>query len=171
MEIKKLRAPRASHYADIEVDLDADGSTLVLEFPADAAFAMQMAEEPDMRDMLKIALASVLGFVPPFRFQLGRGAVRPEPVAVQAPPAVEVDEAPPAPEPEDEKVFSAATGEPKSELERLLTHDLGGQIIGEHAAPSADDGSAEDDVEIEDDTDSADLGQDGPGLFDTEEED
>ena len=53
-------------------------TTLVLEFPSDAAFAMQMAEEPEMRDMLKLALASVFGFTPPFRFQLGRGAVRPE---------------------------------------------------------------------------------------------
>ena len=66
----------------------------MLEFPADAAFAMQMAEEPDMRDMLKIALASVLGFVPPFRFQLGRGAVRPDNVSVPAPRPVEVDDVP-----------------------------------------------------------------------------
>ena len=50
-------------------------------------------------------------------------------------------------------------------------HDLGGQIIGEHAGPSAEGEHTEDNWEIEDDTDSADLGQDGPGLFDSEEED
>ena len=77
IEIKKLRPARASQYGDVEVDVDVDGVTLVLEFPSDQSFAMDMAEEPEMRDMLKIALAAVLGSSPPFRLQLGRGAVRP----------------------------------------------------------------------------------------------
>jgi hypothetical protein len=38
---------------------------------------MELAGEPEMRDMLKIALAAVLDSAPPFRLQLGRGSVRP----------------------------------------------------------------------------------------------
>jgi DNA polymerase-3 subunit gamma/tau len=77
VEIKKLRPARASQYGDVEVDVDTDGTTLVLEFPNDQSFARDMAEEPEMRDMLKMALAAVLGSAPPVRLQLGRGSVRP----------------------------------------------------------------------------------------------
>jgi hypothetical protein len=197
IEVKKLRPARASHYSDIEVDLDADGETLVLEFPSDAAFAMQMAEEPEMRDMLKLALSSVFGVTPPFRFQLGRGAVRPEGAPTSGPRPSDIDDVSPVrdaavePLPEyyetaigmSEPVAqahvvskrvptpgsSAGAGEPKSELERPLMHDLGGQIIGEHLAQS--DNDARDTGPVADDTDNADSGQDGPGLFDTEGED
>ncbi len=199
VEIKKLKPARASHYADVEIDVDLDGSTLVLEFPSDASFAMQMAEEPEMRDMLKLALASVVGFTPAFRFQLGRGAVRPEgveppsgrPVDVDDVPAAGFDDGPPL------EYYEAATGmaeptshahgstggrarstagsqgdpagEPKSELERLL-HGMGGEIIGEHAAPGAE-GSESTDGDIEELPDTEDRGQEGPGLFDTDGED
>ena len=191
MEVKKLRPARASHYSDIEVDLDADGTTLVLEFPSDSGFAMQLAEEPEMRDMLKLALASVFGFTPPFRFQLGRGAVRAQSAPVSSARPADIDDSPPAratdegPMPE---YYETATGmseptvvhvargssvnggEPKSELERLLMHDLGGQIIGEHAAPPSDDDTAENVAAPNEQADSAGPGQDGPGLFDTEGE-
>ena len=189
---------QASHYSDIEVDLDADGETLVLEFPADAAFAMQMAEEPEMRDMLRVALSSVFGFTPSFRFQLGRGSVRPQSAPAPAHRAADIDDAPAVREADDEPLpeyyetatgmtepvaqahsgatagavagLSANAGEPKSELERLLMHDLGGQIIGEHAAPDSA-GELESATADGDDIETADPGQDGPGLFDTDGED
>ena len=52
VEIKKLRPARASQYSDIEVDVDADGETLVLEFPADQSFSRDLAEQEEAREML-----------------------------------------------------------------------------------------------------------------------
>jgi DNA polymerase-3 subunit gamma/tau len=69
-EIRKLKPTRAEMYGRIEADVDSDGETLVLEFPADQAFAMQMAEEPDMRELLQRALGTVMGAAPPVRFKL-----------------------------------------------------------------------------------------------------
>jgi len=77
VEIKKLKPARASQYSHVELEVDADGKTLVLEFASDQSFVMNMAEEPDMREMLTRALAAVFGTSPPVRMQLGRGSVRP----------------------------------------------------------------------------------------------
>ena len=189
MEIKKLRPARSSQFADIEVDIDRDGITLVLEFPADQSFAMELAEEPEMRDMLKIALAAVLGSAPPFRMQLGRGAVQ----DVAAPPAhsghpADVADVPhlPAedydegPEPEyyetapgvvEPSAPAAAGRGPQTAVERLLLNELGGEIVAEHAAdpaetPDAEDLSALDEVIETDCPDTSD-----PGLFDNDGED
>jgi DNA polymerase-3 subunit gamma/tau len=69
-EIRKMKPTRAEMYGRIEAGVDADGETLVLEFPADQQFAMQMAEEPDMRELLQRALGTVMGTAPPVRFKL-----------------------------------------------------------------------------------------------------
>jgi hypothetical protein len=71
-EIRKIKPTRAEMYARIEADVDADGQTLVLEFPADQDFAMQMAEDPDMRELLQRALGAVMGAAPPVRLKLAR---------------------------------------------------------------------------------------------------
>ena len=76
-EIRKLKPGRAQLFGIAEVDVDADGQTLVVEFPADQSFSIQLAEEPDARELLQRALGAALGFAPPVRFQLGRGAPRP----------------------------------------------------------------------------------------------
>ena len=163
VEIRKLKPARASQYSQVELEVDADGETLVLEFPSDQSFVMQMAEEPDMREMLTHALAAVLGTAPPVRMQLGRGAVRP----VQAPPHIPqsspvearesassepvpeyyetgtgLSEGPSAKRPKSDAPASvpprtaAPRGgpEPTSDLERFLVRDLGAQIVAEHAA-------------------------------------
>ncbi len=95
-EVKKVKPSRAHTFAMVEIDLDADGRTLVLEFPGDQGFSLQVAEDAESRELLRDALAAVFGAPPPFRYQLGRGPVRPavepapEPVApVDTPPDVE----------------------------------------------------------------------------------
>lgn len=95
-EVKKVKPSRAHTFAMVEIDLDADGRTLVLEFPADQGFSLQVAEDAESRELLRDALAAVFGAPPPFRYQLGRGPVRPavepapEPAApVDTPPDVE----------------------------------------------------------------------------------
>lgn len=70
-EFRKLKPSRAGAFANTEVDVD--GSTLVIEFPADAA--LQVPSQPETREVLCRALGVVLGAVPPFRYQQGRGAV------------------------------------------------------------------------------------------------
>jgi len=71
-EIRRIKPTRAEMYGRAEADVDTDGHTLVLEFPADQEFAMQMAEEPDMRELLQRALGAAMGFAPPVLFRLGR---------------------------------------------------------------------------------------------------
>ncbi len=146
VEIKKVKPTRAQLFSSVEIDVDADGKTLVLEFPSDQAFSMQMAEEPEMRELLRSALSRVFSAVPPFRTQLGRGAVRPidppapEPLASYETPeeseaALSDDEPPP-------EYYETAAGftepaaqrssAPTGELESVLDQ-LGATIVAEHA--------------------------------------
>lgn len=161
MEVKKLKPARVQTFANVEVDVDADGDTLVVEFPSDQAFSIQLAEDPDTRELLKRALASVFGAAPPFRYQLGRGAVRPvappkpsapariessaahdEPkprAAEQIEPVADVDESSSAGE--EAQVAEAQSpvssgDEPLSELEKLLTGDMGAQIVDTRVLPA-----------------------------------
>jgi hypothetical protein len=139
-EVRKLKPPRAAIFDGTEVDVDADGETLVVEFPADAAFKMRQASDADTNQLLRRSLATVLGGVPPFRFQLGRGAVRApagEPVEpsprVDVPPADGGDEtvSPAAPAAVEPPVESDAAP-PTDDIERLLIDELGAQMIAEH---------------------------------------
>ena len=96
VEIKKIKPTRVQTFANVEVDVDTDGQGLVIEFPADQAFSMQLAEDGENREILKRALGAVFGSAPPFRYQLGRGAVRPlepeaRPAAPEPEPHVDVD--------------------------------------------------------------------------------
>ena len=75
-EIRKLKPGRAQLFGSAEVDVDSDGETLVVEFPADQSFGVQLAEEPEARELLQRALAAALGYAPPVRYQLGKGGVR-----------------------------------------------------------------------------------------------
>ncbi len=75
-EIKKVRQSRASLFAGVEVDLDEDG-TLRIEFPAEQEASRDIAEQPATLELLRQALTVVVGAVPPFRFQVGRGVAAP----------------------------------------------------------------------------------------------
>ena len=139
-EVRKLKPPRAAIFDGTEVDVDADGETLVVEFPADAAFKMRQASDADTNQLLRRSLATVLGGVPPFRFQLGRGAVRaPASEQVEPSPRVDVPSAdggdetvsPAAPAAVDPPVESDAAP-PTDDIERLLIDELGAQMIAEH---------------------------------------
>jgi len=139
-EIRKLKATRAAIFDGTEVDVDADGATLVIEFPADAHFRMKQASDTETLQLLRRGFASVLGGAPPFRFQLGRGAVRaaeeplaePEPAAAGAPAAAESSAEPePAPEP-DSPPTTGPADQPVDDVEQLLADTLGATLIAEH---------------------------------------
>ncbi len=161
LEIKKLKPARAHGYSQVEVDVDPDGETLVLEFPSDQAFVKEMADQPEMKDMLKQAMQSVMGMVPGFRLQVGRGSVQPvqpliaetalEPIAVPVPSAASKATTSPAlhngdPEPE---YYETESG--MSEIERLLMNDLGATMITERS------GSAEPGEAVAEEPDSPEL--------------
>ncbi len=146
VEIKKIKPTRVQTFSNVEVDVDIDGQGLVIEFPADQAFSMQLADDGENREILKRALGAVFGSAPPFRYQLGRGAVRPaepeaRPAAPGREPHVDVDPEGTAPEHDGEprtEHLEMATGltEPTadlhggatSSLEDLLVNGLGATI-------------------------------------------
>jgi DNA polymerase III subunit gamma/tau len=78
-EIKKKRHATSVLFSGAAVD--ADGDTLVVEFPADQKVTMQLADTPEAKQLLRQAAHTVLGVKPPVRYQLGRGAVRHEEAA------------------------------------------------------------------------------------------
>lgn len=137
-EVRKLKAARAAIFDGTEMDVDPDGQTLVIEFPAGAKFPMRQAASPETTQLLKNALAAVFGVAPPFRYQLGRGAVRApaeeQPVAtptrVGVPPADGGDETTTAPPPGPPAGDVAPP--PHDDLERMLADQLGAEIIAEH---------------------------------------
>jgi len=156
-EIRKRKPARAHAFGNVEIDIDPDGTTVVVEFPRDQQFTMDLAEEPDTRELLRRALAEVLGGSVPFRYQLGRGVVRdpglepaapatppapgdPEPATLHSAPvtpAADIAE-PPAPD-------AAPAHEPENtdtdttpDIEHLLVHGLGAQILAEHPHTDTD---------------------------------
>jgi hypothetical protein len=143
-------------YGRVEVEVDADGTTLVLEFPGDQAFAMQMAEEPDMRELLQRALGAAVGFAPPVRMRLD-GARTSASVGDDEPPTAASDA--PAPDP---------AGDMPRDLKRELIESLGAEIVAERPAGTADEGDApadEEDAELLG-MESSDFGLKDPELFD-----
>jgi len=98
-----------------EVDIDADGETLVVEFPSAARFPMSQASEPESIELLKGAMTTVLGPPPPFRFQLGRGAVRPPEMPTSAQP----------------REATRANSGSSPDIETLMTETLGAQKVSE----------------------------------------
>jgi len=132
-EIKKQKAARASLFDGTEVDVDGDGVTLVVEFPLDQRFSMQKAQEASTAQLLRSALATVLGSPPPFRQQLGRGPVRRETAQTElrrtdVPPATVADET----ETREEAASAASGDTTPDDIEHLLINELGAEKVAEH---------------------------------------
>ncbi|HAL30780.1 MAG TPA: DNA polymerase III subunit gamma/tau [Coriobacteriia bacterium] len=114
-EIKKIRAPRAHIFNGTEAEVVS--GTLVVEFPADQRFAMDLARETETLGVLRRAVRSVLGQEPPVEYRLGRSGASSsaeEGVAAQAPRQDEAADTPP---------------EPAVDLEASVLAELGGEII------------------------------------------
>jgi hypothetical protein len=131
-EVKKAKPTRAYIFANTEVDTGDEGTVVVVEFPADQKFTMDLAADQDTRQLLANALKVVLGATPPFRYQLGRGPVQHvgagEPAAhVDTPPATGGDET--TTEPGES---GSAGAHDEEELERKLMTELGANLVAEH---------------------------------------
>ncbi len=139
-EVKRVKASRSHIFTNTEVDVDADGATLVIEFPSDQNFTLDLAKSPDTRLLLQQALIKVLGGKPAFRYQLGRGQIRPVAVPEPVPPtdvapATGGDETDNAPGPVGVEQAD------EDEIERML-HSLGAEKVAE-VPHEADDGKGE----------------------------
>jgi hypothetical protein len=142
-EVRKRKPSRAMLFSNVEVDIDADDSSLVIEFPEDMRYTMRQAADPDTREMLRASLVAVFGAAPAFRYQLGRGAVRSAEDAGEAEILAELDE--PA-EPQDAEASEVSTPTPdpaegdettpadpgEEDIETLLMAELGAEKIAEH---------------------------------------
>jgi len=174
-EIRRIKPTRAEMYGRVDVDVDEDGTTLVLEFPLDQEFAMQMAEEPDMRDLLRRALGAAVGFAPPVRMRID-GTCRAEP-AEEDPPASTGREAAPttaAARTGERDVDADTPPEPAAadaslDLKRELMESLGAEIVAEHPAGTAEETGAGPDAAETDliGMESRDFGLKDPELFET----
>jgi DNA polymerase-3 subunit gamma/tau len=116
-EFKKLRPSRSYLFNGTEVEVD--GATLVVEFPADQSFALGLAQEGETMELLKRCIATLIGQDPPIEYRLGRGGASApaRPAGPDVPPARDLDDTSPA-----------ATPEP-DDLERRVIDELGAQVI------------------------------------------
>jgi DNA polymerase III subunit gamma/tau len=146
-EIRKAKPTRAHMFATVDVDVDADGETLVLEFPEGQDFQMELANDDENRAMLRSALAAAMGVAPPFRFQLGRGKVRPvvEAQSAAAPPVHRDPELTAASAPAAASPVTSTAAEPASishlevpdddapvdDIDRLLAEQFGAKVVAE----------------------------------------
>jgi DNA polymerase-3 subunit gamma/tau len=138
-EIRKKK-PSRSHLFD-STEPEAVGEVLVVEFPRDRAFSMDMAREPETLALLKAAIERVLGVSPPMQFRLGRqGASSPAALPEEPAPAAHeqkgADTAAEAP--------ALAPGPPAVEVddvEARLMAELGATVVEEREIGDAGDGS------------------------------
>lgn len=138
-EMRSIRMSRGQLFGGTEVDVDPDGETVVVEFAIDQRFALDRARDPESVQVLRRALATVLGGAPPVRYQLGRGPVRSASAGddaagemsshVDVPPETRPDETGPMP-----PVSPDPDGrtDKERELERVLLDDLGAEIVVDH---------------------------------------
>jgi DNA polymerase-3 subunit gamma/tau len=123
-EIKKIRAPRAHIFNGTEAEVVS--GTLVVEFPADQRFAMDLARETETLGVLRRAVRTVLGQEPPVEYRLGRSGAS---LAAGADTAQ-------APQP---VVEAGAAGEADVDLEASVLAELGGELM-EDVTDGQDDG-------------------------------
>ena len=116
-EFKKLRPSRSQLFTGTEAEVS--GSTLIVEFPANQAFSMNLAQDTETLALLRRSVASVLGLGPPVEFRLGRSgaSARIATPHVDVAPALDVDDTSPAATP-------SAT-----DLERMVIDELGAEVV------------------------------------------
>lgn len=132
-EIKKLRAPRAYIFNGTEAEIVS--GTLVVEFPADQGFALDLARETETIGMLRRAVRVVLGQEPPVEYRLGRqGKSNGSVPGCDEPPAESVTPAPAAAV--EAPTAKGAPGDP-ADLASVLA-ELGGELI-EDVTPEPED--------------------------------
>ncbi len=131
-EIRRLRPSRA-HLFDMS-EVEVEGDLLVVEFPKDQRFALDLASDSDTLQLLRRSVGAVLGVTPPIEFRLGRqgasSAKRPR--STQAEAAPQAAEASAVVVPVAGTAPAAAPEATHEDLERMLIDELGAEIVAEH---------------------------------------
>lgn len=127
-EVKRVKPTRAQLFMNTEVDIDAQGVSIVIEFPLDQKFTMDMAQNPENRQLLQQAFTRVLESTPPFRFQLGRGPVQPTVPG----PRTEVAHARPATGGDETDTAPSAAETGDDDIDSILMNEFGAEMIAEH---------------------------------------
>ena len=100
-EFKKLKPSRSHSFNGTEAEVEGD--TLIVEFPADQQFIMELVSDSETLALLRRSVSAVLGIDPPVEYRLGRagrsGAKSPTapqaaPAEMPAPQAAEADPVP-----------------------------------------------------------------------------
>jgi len=117
-EVKKSKSSSAHLFLSTEIDVD--GATLIVEFPSDQRVMMGMATQPEIRGLLDGAIATVFGAPVEFRYQLGRGTVRP-------------------PEPDVDQEADTT----QASIEEVLMRDLGAELVSERVTEPGEGGTDE----------------------------
>ncbi|MHB1135265.1 MAG: DNA polymerase III subunit gamma/tau [Coriobacteriia bacterium] len=144
-EIKKLRAPRAYIFNGTEAEIVS--GTLVVEFPADQTFALDLARETETLGVLRRAVRAVLGHEPPVEYRLGRQGRSNGPVpgcdepsagpVMPAPAAATVGSPAPARSVDAHETPAAQNPADPGDLASVLA-ELGGELI-EDVTPEPED--------------------------------
>ncbi|MCE5203981.1 MAG: hypothetical protein LLG24_07215, partial [Actinomycetia bacterium] len=130
-EFKKLKPSRSHLFDSTELEVVAD--TVVIEFPREQGFAIELARKPETLEVLRRSIFSVLKIQPPIEFRLGREGVS----TLDATAAADTTTAGAAPEavpsvptaPLDAK--STAASQTSVDVEARLINELGAQIVEE----------------------------------------
>ncbi|MDO8949851.1 MAG: DNA polymerase III subunit gamma/tau [Actinomycetota bacterium] len=135
-EIRRLRPPRAHLFDMSEVEVEDD--VLVVEFPKDQRFALDLASDADTMQLLRRSVAAVLGMTPPIEFRLGRqgasSSVKSAPAPAAPPVRLEPVVATPAPTPAPTPADAAA----HDDMERMVIDELGAEVVAEHEKDPAE---------------------------------
>jgi DNA polymerase-3 subunit gamma/tau len=123
-EFKKVKPSRSQLFNGTEAEIA--GETLVVEFPAEQAFSMGLAQDGDTLGLLRRSIAAVLGAEPSVEFRLGRGGGSSRQSASVPDPAPE----PSAPDvPVERQLAADATPPDSSDLEALVIAELGAEVV------------------------------------------
>ncbi len=127
-EIRRLRPSRA-HLFDMS-EVEVEGDLLVVEFPKDQRFALDLASDSDTLQLLRRSVGAVLGVTPPIEFRLGRQGAS----SAKRPRSTQAEAAPQAAEASAVVVPVAGTaparcaGSNARDLERMLIDELGRRV-------------------------------------------
>jgi len=134
-EFKKLKPSRSHSFSGTEVE--AEGDTLVVEFPADQKIIMDLVSDSETIALLRRSVSVVLGIDPPIEYRLGRAGRStaspvdaPSPATPRAVAPAATPKAPTADEPvaaaQDAGAVSPAD---TAELEASVIAALGAEVL------------------------------------------
>lgn len=128
-EFKKLKPSRSHSYNGTEVEVD--GETLVVEFPADQRIIMDLVSDSETIGILRRSIAAVLGVELPVEYRLGRSGSSSKAPAIAAGTSVPapVPAGDPAGEPAPASAAEQIPAEGAQDLEASVIAALGAQVI------------------------------------------